>query len=667
MNATVKLHVNDARLVRNLSLAFANRTTFVAELMQNARRAGATLIKIETKTVATDPAVEMELVMEDNGGGISSWQDLLSLADSGWSAEIKGEEHPYGMGFFSCISAAKRVKIESLDQMMEFDRDEVMNFNDIEITQGTEHVQGTRITLSGLPHIWEIDNAIKSFSIGFPVAVLHNGAVLDQSLSVQALKANESLYESVEQIEGIGLCAFRKPAELWKHGCRNLGVFLLGIPIVPVGRSTTEIIHLDPAKFPAKMPDRDVLIDQDAKLKFIADALTDWWLNRMLWKKENVSLDTLLDTEPVLMLEMFKAGILNDINRIPGFVFEKVPAFSLSSWRTDFFTGDKFDEKWLSQADIESGKITICESLCDDHFGKQAAAHTLAHDLGWGFSKLNFHEDHWLHAHVVNLRHGVESLVIKFDSLETDHCMVSRREVNIHLCNGVTIEWNGFSSELTNTPVVYTADDDYDDMTLLMPTSCHAGAAIEMIDMFQGEDSESTDSDFQAECEETLRMRLLSMKKGCPSETLMAYLSDTDYAYQRNTKNTCVLLVNPGVNRRLHANNLSSMNEALIIFRKQGIDGEGLKDLLEEMMNTLAKSAKYEEEEELKRDVCRFLNEYRRDEYRLDLSVREQLVNEIIDKFRDEVIGFMNWEYTLIEVEEAVKAAVDKLASTSVL
>ena len=68
------------------------------ELLQNARRAGATSVT----SIIDEPEAERTLVtIKDDGRGVASPQELLSLGKSRWDEETELREDPAGMGFFS--------------------------------------------------------------------------------------------------------------------------------------------------------------------------------------------------------------------------------------------------------------------------------------------------------------------------------------------------------------------------------------------------------------------------------------------------------------------------------------------------------------------------------------------------------------------------------------
>lgn len=77
------------------------------ELLQNARRAGATRVDIDSLDLAGHPT----LIIRDDGAGIDDPAKLVTLGESGWNSDIADREDPAGMGVFSL--AGHRVEIRS--------------------------------------------------------------------------------------------------------------------------------------------------------------------------------------------------------------------------------------------------------------------------------------------------------------------------------------------------------------------------------------------------------------------------------------------------------------------------------------------------------------------------------------------------------------------------
>ena len=75
----------------------------IIEILQNARRAGATEVRIINK--------DGFVIVQDNGSGIDDFQKLLDLGGSGWDEKMEAGEDPAGVGLFSL--APKEVTIIS--------------------------------------------------------------------------------------------------------------------------------------------------------------------------------------------------------------------------------------------------------------------------------------------------------------------------------------------------------------------------------------------------------------------------------------------------------------------------------------------------------------------------------------------------------------------------
>ena len=98
----IQVRINEEGALRNQRFAFTDRFTLVSELLQNARRAGATSIAINHDAEART------LTVSDNGRGIDDFQKLLTFNESGWDETTCDAENPFGVGFSKCLYAASR-------------------------------------------------------------------------------------------------------------------------------------------------------------------------------------------------------------------------------------------------------------------------------------------------------------------------------------------------------------------------------------------------------------------------------------------------------------------------------------------------------------------------------------------------------------------------------
>ncbi|MCU0565443.1 MAG: ATP-binding protein [Oculatellaceae cyanobacterium Prado106] len=104
--STIQAQVSSATLGKVSRLFNASLTDCLNELLQNARRAGATGVSLSL----TD---DRHLTIADDGIGIANPQTLLTLGQSDWSSQTQQQEDPAGMGIFSL--ASRNVTVRSQD------------------------------------------------------------------------------------------------------------------------------------------------------------------------------------------------------------------------------------------------------------------------------------------------------------------------------------------------------------------------------------------------------------------------------------------------------------------------------------------------------------------------------------------------------------------------
>lgn len=101
----------DPRLLSKVDRIFdASPRTVFNELLQNARRAGATEVTVSMELDNSKTGVIVEF--SDNGEGLETPKPLLRLAGSGWGDGVEVQEDPAGMGFF-CMSNFAEVWVRS--------------------------------------------------------------------------------------------------------------------------------------------------------------------------------------------------------------------------------------------------------------------------------------------------------------------------------------------------------------------------------------------------------------------------------------------------------------------------------------------------------------------------------------------------------------------------
>src|SRR5881396_3458342 len=92
---TIQACVNSRLLKKADRLFTGTLSGRIIEILQNARRAGASKVKITN----TDKGV----IVRDNGRGIKDFSKLLDMGASGWKPSLEESEDPAGVGIF-CLA-----------------------------------------------------------------------------------------------------------------------------------------------------------------------------------------------------------------------------------------------------------------------------------------------------------------------------------------------------------------------------------------------------------------------------------------------------------------------------------------------------------------------------------------------------------------------------------
>ena len=247
------LTVNQNNALKLLADAFSARTTFVTELMQNARRAGATEIYFRH--------ANNDLRVSDNGCGVRDFNKLLTLCESGWSQDVQESDTPYGVGFLSAIMASSEFTVTSNGKTLHAVTDELLAGVPATITHNDESPVGTTITLK-LRNAIDLQRVLDLSARTFPIQVYRNGMIQSHNLALGIAPY------SIE-IPGLGTLVW----DGYLGSGSTLGSVsyaLQGLPI-SFGRTANSydtgyyrnwVVHLDQTKFRGRMPDREAVIWQ---------------------------------------------------------------------------------------------------------------------------------------------------------------------------------------------------------------------------------------------------------------------------------------------------------------------------------------------------------------------------------------------------------------------
>lgn len=399
---TTQVRVNVTNLLQKMSFAFSTKTTLISELMQNARRAGATKVSIAFTEDGT-------LLITDDGNGIESFDTLLELAESGWDESTERNERPFGMGFFSALYAADRVIVSSRNKRIAFDTADALSRQAIPIEDLGMSGTGTGIILFGLKLTEkEVREAVQRYAKGFPITVEYQCKI-------------------VPRPDAVGTHFFQlECGQFWRNTDYKGSVVKLYLQGLPIGHlntnsrtttSTYHILHLDSAKFNARMPDRDSLIDREEVENSLKSEVTKHF--RQIYKAQIEALKTPQSQSNWLHWHanaLHHWGLLdlaNLIDIIPSsFVAEIDEPYDAPNGeqyiRETFFSDGK-DIPFIERSAVESGLIKLCDNLPSYLDHHSWANGVWAHKHGWLALTQPLAAEHWAQKHCID----VETLEIR--------------------------------------------------------------------------------------------------------------------------------------------------------------------------------------------------------------------------------------------------------------
>lgn len=321
----MKISVNAEKTIQNFSSVLTDPTKVLSELIQNARRAGATRIEIEmTQATDTEPSV---FKIIDNGVGISDFNKLFTLSESGWSAD-NAPECPFGMGFFSVFYAAEHVTIESCGNRIALQSSSALNFEDFgEPELGVVPVGYTKIALSGVK--FSTSNAewkIKDLARHSSVDIYLNGGLLPSDLALRHYaQVGTALVESP-----FGTLVMGSPFS------EHLTVVLQDLKIYTDGHHYERNV-LFSQTLKARMPDRDRLINEFDVIVEIKQWLAEHYRVELAGIRAVMANDVaFLDAHYDAVLK-FSPKTLLEIDYLPAQAFFEVE-----------YPSSRYDDVWLN-------------------------------------------------------------------------------------------------------------------------------------------------------------------------------------------------------------------------------------------------------------------------------------------------------------------------------
>lgn len=551
---TVSLNFNTEALKQSLRFAFANDTTVVQELVQNARRAGASKVWIKTAT-SEDGVSQISVI--DNGKGLENFQVLLSVATSGWDDKVCKQEGPYGLGFLSCLYAGTHVDVVSQGKILRIDQegalsDEVFHVEPFEgeLANGAT----TSVTIYGV-NLHKIQGAVVNMFRGYPIEVEFDGNIIARPDAV-----DESFIDTaVGKIKCVG----------YTYEPRNFRVYLQGFMVedekTRYFSSDHDVVHLDPMKYFGKFPDRDVVINQKEMIEEVKKERVGLYRQMLLKAKEQMQPLEFMTryhkvAEALDMLEVF-----NDIDVIPQSFLAEITELphETVSWMECYFLSKGEPHKAITRKEIEDGSIAVTHLVPFEAEGDDQ------HALRWVYAYaskarslvVRLHGDHWIHQ-LIQIQDETEVTVRviglsksgKLDPFRS-HCVGA---ASVTICDDVELSANG-KPVLIGEPFYWQQDNH-----LMIPLA--NGKPMEISSPVMHQISNYTfDDKYQEDClwddvrsvNEMIRELSADTVEESVALSLMAALKD----YQNMRNLVCTFGIDERGNVKVHAI-AKSANEA---------------------------------------------------------------------------------------------------------
>lgn len=506
---SVQVRVNEQGTLRNGRFAFSGKLALVVELLQNARRAGATQV-----VVTHDPSVR-RLTITDDGCGISDFQTLLTLNESGWEAEAVQAERPFGVGFFKCLYAATRVRVTSRGRRLAFDCDEALAQAQLEVVAAPEADPVlTVVELDGV-ELPTLDlQRMERITRGYPVPVRFNGADMARRHGVASLgftATDVGLVHLAGRDSGrpsVGTVLYLQGQAL---GDDERGYF--------GDCGGCDVIHLDPQRFAARMPDRAELIDADEQRHVIDEAVRRLWQQVLLDKKATLAPDAFVETYYEVTVRQDLLSVHDDLPLVPRQACLRVVGYPVTGGSTETFL-DHCD-RHPSLADVRGGVVRLmADAWADQHEScaamtfARAASLTLVypHRLGSG---------HWA-------LEGLQPLVaskIEVAAVGTTH---EQRfdgvyfSAAVRLCEAVELRYEGETVRIADEALFH-------DGVVFYPDGCSHGEVVRQACDYWTDEERFDEAACEDDAQGLVRLVRVLRCDGDPSKLLQCLLREVPF------------------------------------------------------------------------------------------------------------------------------------------
>ena len=352
--------------------------------------------------IETSPEVGTIRVTDD-GRGIEDFSALLTVGRTGWDAETRAEESPFGMGFFSALISGSGIRVTSTGGTIEGSTEDILGGMPIEIDRGRAREKGTEVAISGATEIAVVES-VAAFVSGFPIPVYYNGWEIPRPAALDSL-------ERFSEVPGLGVVSLPgiHRGKFLTASTKDVLLYLQGQPIDARGfgyRTRRDefdfsvIVHLDPKVFRGRMPDRSVLVggreDAEKARKMAVDSyavhfkrfLSELGEDKFVERYGEAILDS--DSEPV-------RDILKRISVCPrrGLLAQGRPEIPVGEYGSSDENLSNWDGLPVRREQIESGEVRIYAGRQSSWKVEEVIAANFAHICGFLVPSPRLPWDHW--------------------------------------------------------------------------------------------------------------------------------------------------------------------------------------------------------------------------------------------------------------------------------
>jgi hypothetical protein len=473
----------------------------VSELLQNARRAGATEVHVDHDARAET------LTVTDNGRGIESFQKLLTLNESGWDEHLVAAEHAFGIGFSKVLYSAKRCAVTSRGKRLAFETCKALDQMPLDVADDpTGDPALTVVHLEGVA-LADLPSRIERLASGFPVPVFFNGKPVERPYAETALA-----------------CTGTPVGRVHLHGYRSgeaavdTLLFLQGFPVnEPIywHGAPVDIVHLDPRVFIARLPDRTQLIDAEEQCKRVDAAIRSLWRSVLKRRKAELPAGEFVDRFFRIARCTSHIDLFDDVPLLPRQVCAEIAGYPILEGYDDrdYLRGLPVH---VDRAAVERGEFHLAELDATDAENiaywmyARARRCVLVSTAGLG-------ERHWVHPFVRRLQD--EPIDVEIAG-ETHRAVLEGRFIwpAVVLCDRYAITVGTDRVELRDEALFHKDQ-------VIVPAGEQTGEAVRQASSYIDADDRFCDDDLEADRSALARL-IWHLRADDPTATLRSLLGD---------------------------------------------------------------------------------------------------------------------------------------------